>query len=295
MSTAVSIWLALLLGAAGVMKAWRADETARSLATYGIRAARRQRLAAGALIAVELGMALALAVGAPGAAGAATALFCGFALVTTAALTAGRGGRPCVCFGSGSRLGWWSPVRAGGLALLAGGLAGGWFGHPPSGYALWLTVGLSLSIAATAFLSVAVLALAREVGVLRMSVGGRGALELDDEGPRLGAQQSWAMIAAPPRAVLLLAIFTSDGCPMCHQLAPAIDHVAHDPLLGVRVFDERADAPAWRAASVPGSPYAVALDLEGVALAKGTFNGLGELESVVATARARDRRLALAA
>jgi hypothetical protein len=38
---------------------------------------------------------------------------------------------------------------------------------------------------------------------------------------------------------------------------------------------------------VPGSPYAVALDLDGTVLAKGTFNNLAQLESVVATAERR--------
>ena len=295
MTTAVSIWLALLLGAVAGLKAWRAPETARSLATYGIASPRLQLPAAWTLITLELGVAVALAAGAPAAAALAAALFCLFALATAAALAAGRAGRPCACFASGSRLSWASPARAGALALVAGLLAGGWFGRPPTGYDRWLTAGLALSIAATVLLAIAVLALAREIGVLRMSLGGRGALEIDGEGPELGAEQAWAEIAAPTQAALLLAVFTSEGCPICRQLAPAIRHVAEDPLLGVRIFDERLDAPAWRRAAVPGSPYAVALDARGVALAKGTFNSLGELESILATARARERGLALAA
>jgi hypothetical protein len=46
---------------------------------------------------------------------------------------------------------------------------------------------------------------------------------------------------------------------------------------------------------VPGSPYAIALTLDGLTLAKGTFNSLAQLESVIATARARERGPALAA
>ncbi len=174
-------------------------------------------------------------------------------------------------------------------------LASGWLPRPPSGYERWLTVGLSLSVAAIVLLSIALLALARELGVLRVAIGGRGALEIDDEGPELGTAQAWAQIGAEPGAVLLLAIFTSEGCPMCRELAPAVAHVARDPLLGVRIFDEHVDAGAWVQAAVPGSPYAVALDLGRVALAKGTFNSLGQLESVLATAHARERGLALAA
>jgi hypothetical protein len=145
-------------------------------------------------------------------------------------------------------------------------------------------------------LAVAVFALAREVGVLRLSAGSRGALEIPGEGPAVGAPQPWAAAMRPgPRTALRLAVFTSDGCPLCAQVAPAVAHVAADPLLAVRIFDERDDAPVWRAAAVPGSPYAVALSGEGVALAKGTFNSLRQLESVLATARARERGLPVAA
>jgi len=45
---------------------------------------------------------------------------------------------------------------------------------------------------------------------------------------------------------------------------------------------------------VPGSPYAVALGRDGTVLAKGTFNSLAQLESVVATAMRR-RQEALSA
>ena len=55
------------------------------------------------------------------------------------------------------------------------------------------------------------------------------------------------------------------------------------------MFEEGRDADVWERLAVPGSPYAVALSPEGTVLAKGTFNTLGQLESVVATAfRRRD-------
>ena len=38
---------------------------------------------------------------------------------------------------------------------------------------------------------------------------------------------------------------------------------------------------------IPGSPYAVAMALDGTVLAKGTFNDLAQLESVLATAERR--------
>jgi hypothetical protein len=296
MMTVVSIWLVLILGAAGSLKARRTDQAAAALATYGIASGRGQRLTVWALISVEFALASALVVGVPWAAGAVAGLFLGFAVFTLAALLAGRKGRPCACFGSASRLGWSSPSRAAALALVAGVMALGWLPKAPSGYDRWLTVGLSVSVAAVAALAVAVLALAREVGVLRLGVGGRGALEIPEEGPQVGSPPAWAAaVYTSPRALLRLAIFSSEGCPLCRQVEPAVQHVAADPLLAVRIFDEAVDSATWRQAKVPGSPYAVALNLEGVVLAKGTFNSLSQLESILGTARVREQELPVAA
>jgi hypothetical protein len=296
MTTAVSIWLVLTLVASAGAKAWRLNRAAAALQTYGIGGERAQRGALLALIAVELGLAAVLAVGVSWAAGAVAGLFLAFTFVTTIALLAGRGGRPCACFGSASRLGWSSPARAAALAALAAVLARGWLPAAPSQYDRWLTVGLSLSLVAVVALGLAVLALAREVGVLRLATSGRGALEIPEEGPQVGVAQGWAgMVPAYPGALLRLAIFTSEGCPLCRQAEPAVRHVAADPLLAVRIFDEVQDAATWGQAGAPGSPYAVALDLKGVVLAKGTFNSLSQLESVLGTARERERGLAVVA
>jgi hypothetical protein len=299
MVTVVSIWLGLILGAAGALKASRSEQAAAALATYGISGGRAQRATLWALISIEFALAGALAAGAAWAPMATAVLFAAFTLCTAAALLAGRGGRPCACFGSSSRLSWISPLRAGALAAVAGALAFGMLPAAPTGYDRWLTAALSITLAAVAGLALAVLALAREIGVLRLGMGERGALEILEEGPPLGARQAWAdAIPVSPRAMLALAVFSSDGCPLCLQTAPAVEHVAGDPLLAVAIFDEAADAPVWAQAGVPGSPYAVALDLEGVVLAKGTFNSLRQLESILATAREREashERLPLAA
>jgi hypothetical protein len=296
LTTAASTLLAVILCASAGSKAWRADQAAAALATYGISRARLQLSLVWALIAIELGLAAALLAEAPGAPEAAAGLFLAFAALTSAALAAGRHGQPCACFGSASRLSWSSPPRALVLAAAAGALAAGWLPVAPTGYDRWLTVGLALSIAALAALSVALLALAREVGVLRLQASSHGALELQDEGPRVGARQAWATtVPTTPRALIKLAVFTSDGCPLCRRVAPAISHVAADPLVAVGIFHELADAAIWAQAAAPGSPYAVALDLEGVALAKGTFNSLAQLESIVATARAREGTVSVAA
>jgi hypothetical protein len=292
----VSIWLALVLGLSAGLKAWRHRPAGEALATYGISGPAAQRLAIGTLIAVEAVIVGGLILALPVAATAAAVLLLVFTAASTAALFAGRAGRPCACFGSSSRLAWFSPLRSLALAAVAGVLAAGRLPGSPHGYDRWLTLGLSLAIATTCALGVAVLALAREVGVLRLSEGALGALEIPEEGPELGEHQGWA--AAVPRragAVLLLAVFTSEGCPLCRRVAPAVAHVAGDPLLGVRTFDEHLDTAVWAQAGVPGSPYAVALSLDGVALAKGTFNSLAQLESVLATARRRGSSVQIAA
>jgi len=95
--------------------------------------------------------------------------------------------------------------------------------------------------------------------------------------------------------MLRLAVFSSEGCPLCRQVAPAVEHVRSDPLVAVEIYDELLAADTWRAVQVPGSPYAVALTLDGVVLSKGTFNGLGQLESILGTARFRERERPLAA
>jgi hypothetical protein len=148
----------------------------------------------------------------------------------------------------------------------------------------WLGLGLAVALAALAGLSIAVLALAREVGMLRLQLGTQSALEIAGEGPDLG-------VLAPGLSTegegLGLAVFSSEGCHLCQTLEPAIDSLRAEPGLDVRVYDEIRDAEAWRALEVPGSPFAIAHDAAGTVLAKGTFNNLAQLESVLATAERR--------
>jgi hypothetical protein len=290
MTAAVSTWLVLIVCASAAVKAWRPRDTAAAMSTYGIDGPRAGIVASSSLVAIELSVATAVALGASWARWALAGMLGAFALASSAALLAGRGGRPCACLGGGSRLSWWTSARAGGLSLVATALALDWLGSPATAYDRWLTVGLALSVAVLAVLAVAIAALAREVGVLRLEMTGRGALEVPDEGPALGTRQPWARdIVAGPRALLRVAIFTSEGCALCRQLDQVVRHVAGDPVLAVRLFDEVADQITWRRANVPGSPYAIAMGLSGVVLAKGTFNSLAQLESILATGRARER------
>jgi hypothetical protein len=82
-------------------------------------------------------------------------------------------------------------------------------------------------------------------------------------------------------------VFSSEGCGLCRSLAPAVAAFGRSPHVDLRTFDEVADAGAWAAADVPGSPFAVALDPDGTVLAKGTFNTAAQLETVLAAAERR--------
>jgi hypothetical protein len=160
----------------------------------------------------------------------------------------------------------------------------------------WLGLGLGLALLLSLGLAVAVLALAREVGMLRLRLGPAAALEIPEEGPEVGARVELIdRFEGGAQSELALAVFTSEGCHVCRGLEPAIATLAGDPVVAVEVFDEVAEAEVWSQLGIPGSPFAVALDREGAVLAKGTFNNLAQLESVLATAERRRAGLGVGA
>jgi len=152
----------------------------------------------------------------------------------------------------------------------------------------WLALGLGIALLVCTALAVALLALAREVGMLRLRLAPESALEIPEEGPPVGSRASIGEhFAVDAGTELLLGVFLSDGCHVCRTIEPLLEGLAREPILSLATFDEVADATAWQELGVPGSPYAVALDLDGTVLSKGSFNTLGQLESVLATAERR--------
>ena len=286
--TVVGLALAVLLLAAAGLKLAAPRTSVAALATFGIHAAPLQRAVWGAVVVAEVALAIGVAVGLDAAAYAAAALMVAFAAAQGIALARGRRGAPCACFGARSTVGPGAVVRD--LVLAAAFAA---LPSLPDGHAsteAWLAAGLAVCALAIVALTVAVLALAREVGVLRMALGPQQALEIPEEGPPLGEAAPALLEAAAPtsRTRLALAVFSSEGCRMCQAVAPAVAMLAREDDLAVAVLDEVADAGAWRDHAIPGSPFAVALDpVDATVLAKGTFNGLGQLESVLATAQHR--------
>ena len=92
---------------------------------------------------------------------------------------------------------------------------------------------------------------------------------------------------AVPKAVyrwLRTAASVGLFCSLCAALEPSLRLLANDPGVELQLFDEEADPDAWAALAVPGSPYAVVLAPDGEVLAKGTFNSLFQLESLLAHA-----------
>lgn len=282
---------AVLLLAAG-LKLAQPRASAAAMAAYGFGQPAARWAAWGGALAAELALAAGVALGSDMAAYLAAAVMIFFALLMGGALMAGRAGASCACFGPRSTLGPTAILRN--LALAAAFLALPQLPGRELSAEAWLGLGLALCIAGLIGLGIAVLALAREIGVLRMRLNpaSDAALEIPEEGPPLGEKVAWPAPPASPGGPeqgngLRLAVFLSEGCHICRSLEPRIRAFARNPVLDAAIFDETADAAAWRAFAVPGSPYAVAADGDGTALAKGTFNTLAQLEGILATAERR--------
>ncbi|MFN8175805.1 MAG: MauE/DoxX family redox-associated membrane protein [Solirubrobacteraceae bacterium] len=286
--TVADVVLGAVLVGSALAKLAAPRASADGLATFGVRGAASRRAAWALLVAAEASLGVLVALGSDAAALAAAALLACFAVALALALRRGLEGAPCGCLGARSRVSRAAVTRN---VLLAAALAALPLAPrvAPSAEA-WLAAGLAVALAGIAGLGVAVAALAREVGDLRLRTTPGPALEIPGEGPEIGARTAFAgRLGTRPPARYRLAVFASDGCRLCRALEPAVASLARDPLVALEVFDEVRDAEAWSALDVPGSPYAVALALDGTVLAKGTFNDLGQLEGILATAERRER------
>jgi hypothetical protein len=273
--------LGAVLVAAAAGKLLAGGRARDGLRSYAVRPGRARAALWAGTIAAEAGLGVALAADVPGAAEGAAGLLGLFALALVAAIARGRTGSPCGCFGGRSRIGWLAVARTAFLAVALAALPFLPDARPSTD--AWLGTGLAVALLAVAGLAVAVLALARELGELRLAIAPQAALSLDHEGPEVGSRLGLIERFAR-EAPLAVAVFTSSGCALCRALEPSLRLVASDPEVELELFDEEADAEAWRSLAVPGSPYAVVLSADGDVLAKGTFNSLYQLESLLAHA-----------
>jgi hypothetical protein len=276
--------LAAALVAAASSKLVGGGQSRLALRSFGIEGPRVRATVWAALVGVEGALGLAVAVAVPGASVAAAALMAFFAVGLVVALARGRGGRPCACFGSRSRIGLFAVTRA---VILSVGLAAlPALDDIRPAMQTWLAIGLVVALVALAAGGVALLALAREIGELRLSIAPQPALALEGEGPALGVRLELIdRFEGEPE--LALAFFASTTCRLCSALKPALRLIATEPGVVVEVFDEHDDRDVWQELEVPGSPYGVVLDPAGIVLAKGTFNSLAQLEGLLAFAERR--------
>ena len=239
------------------------------------------------LVAVELALAAGVAAGLDAAALAASVFLLAAAAVLGRALADGRDGAPCGCFGARSKVSRLAVLRNLALAAAFGALpfiprtdpsADAWL--PPA----WRSRS-SPSSCSPSWCS-------RSRARSGCSAS-RSARSRRSRSPRraraVGADSGLAGYLDPrvDPTVLGLAVFTSDGCRLCQQLKPAIRALGRDPHVSLVELDEVRDAEPWQRLEFPGSPFAIALDAGGRVLAKGTFNSLPQLESVLATAERR--------
>ena len=255
----------------------------RSTATASCRA---RGVVAVAVPAAELAVAGGLLAGLAVSAWCAAALLSVFTLVLAAELARGSAPPACACLPWSGPPGRLTLVRN--AVLVAAALAAAEGATPRLGRGFW-EASYAVLWLAVAGLVVLVLSLYRQVGVLHLRLGPRGALEEEGEGPELGAAIDHPAVPAGRAA---LVAFTSAGCPVCHQIVPGLRVLERDPALRVvHAAYEDAEGPELHAAfDVPGTPYAVYLDAAGVVRAKGTVNTLEQLESLVAAGGSRAQR-----
>ncbi|HTI33877.1 MAG TPA: MauE/DoxX family redox-associated membrane protein [Miltoncostaea sp.] len=284
MDLALRIVLALVLLGAATAKLRDRRALVAAVGDHGVPPALRPA-AATLLVAVEAALAVLLLI--PGTARAAGVGVAVLGLVFAGSLglmwLRGRRRVPCGCFGgTRERPVAWLIARA--LLLTAAGVvvAGGWLDRDADAVAL-LTLGVALLAVAVVVLTVLVLALFRQVGVLEARLGPRAALELEDEGPPLGRPAPHAAPLAR-RGPELLA-FSSRGCRLCAELAPALDALRRDGL-PVHELIEDEDPDAFAAHRVPGTPFVV-FTVDGVVAGKGLVNTLEQIEELIAVGRER--------
>ena len=166
------VLVAILIGSAAAKLAAGGRGRA-ALASYGLHG----RSAAGAwagTIALEGLLGIAVAAGVPGSAAAAAVLLALFTVLLVVSIARGGAGRPCGCFGGRSKIGWGAVLRTGCLAAAFAVLP--FLPDRSLSTEAWLGVGLGVALVGVAALTVALLALARELGELRLAVAPQAAL-----------------------------------------------------------------------------------------------------------------------
>ena len=199
METILRAGLGIVLAGAALAKLASPRASIAAMASFGFEDGSLRPIAWAGLIAIELGLGVAVALGSDPAAYLAAGLMLLFAALTAGAVVRGQAGAPCACFGPRSKVSWLGVLRNLGLAAA--------FALVPlvDSIALstdaWLGIAAGVALLACAGLAIALLGLAREVGMLRLQLGTQGALEIAGEGPDVGSRaESLASRLADPAA-----------------------------------------------------------------------------------------------
>jgi hypothetical protein len=108
--------LGLVLAGAALAKLASTRASIAAMESFGFAGGPLRPIAWAGLIALELGLAVAVVLGSDAAAYAAAALMLLFATLTVGAMLRGRAGAPCACFGPRSKVSWLGVLRNLGLA-----------------------------------------------------------------------------------------------------------------------------------------------------------------------------------
>lgn len=142
---------------------------------------------------------------------------------------------------------------------------------------LWLTV---------LVLSIAVVALLRQIGVLHARLHPLGA-NFAGEGPALESPAPQLSDVDYGDAPLTLLAFTSPGCEVCKVLKPSFDALRRGyPEIQLREVDLEVARGTFDAFNIRSTPYAVAVDSSGVVRGRGVVNSLEQIEELLDEATA---------
>lgn len=287
MELALRITLAVVLTWAAAAKLARPARAAEALAEHGIP--RRTRRPLTVLLALaELGVATLLAADiATPAAGIAVAALGGlFTAFLIRARMRGRRRTTCGCFGGARSAGTLMlAARATVLGASGGAVAIGLPAVEPFTADGWRTVAIAVLGALAVALTLAVLALYRQVGVLSLRLGPRTALELDEEGPPIGHPAP--LLEGLNRRGSELVAFVSLNCRMCIEVVPGLRALAKEgiPVHWLREDTHEEVFERWGA---PGTPFVVHV-VDGVVRAKGLVNTLEQIDWVIDVGTERER------
>lgn len=130
-------------------------------------------------------------------------------------------------------------------------------------------------------LTIAVLALLRQIGVLHARLHPLGA-NFAGEGPPLDSAAPVIGDVDYAFSPLTLLTFTSPGCEVCKVLRPSLDALRRGyPEIQLREIDLDVARHVFDAFNVRSTPYAVAVDATGTVKGRGIVNSLEQIEELV--------------